>query len=32
MKNKKTNSFRFKKGQKIHLDDIYEIQGLGESG
>lgn len=23
-----TETFRFKKGQPIHLDDIYEIQGL----
>ena len=24
-----TEKFKFTKGQRIHLDDIYNIQGLG---
>lgn len=26
---KHTNTYKFRKGQKLHLDEIYDIQGLG---
>jgi hypothetical protein len=28
---KHTQTHKFKKGQKLHLDQIYEFQGIGDS-
>ncbi len=31
MKSVKIDKRRFKKGQKLHLDTIYDIQGVGDT-